>query len=97
MPMAVCPRLTNWESLKVMVLAAETCTAAGIWLQFGRVASNCGQPSWQEVSASAGRPRCRRCSAPVCWSAKPWLLLGPSQLVPVKVIPVNEMWCAGAS
>ena len=30
MPMAVCPRLTNWEPLKLMVLAAETCTAAGI-------------------------------------------------------------------
>ena len=49
MPMAVCPRLTNCESLKVMLLAAEICTAAGICCQFGRVASNCGQPLWQEV------------------------------------------------
>jgi hypothetical protein len=25
------------------------------------------------------------------------LLLGPSQLVPVNVIPENERWCAGAA
>jgi hypothetical protein len=49
MPMAVWPRLTNWESLKVTVLAAEICTAAGIWNQFGRVASNCVQPLWHDV------------------------------------------------
>jgi hypothetical protein len=49
MPMAVWPRLTNRESVTVTVLAAEICTAAGIWNQFGRVASNCGQPLWQEV------------------------------------------------
>ena len=80
-----------------MVLAAETCTAAGIWFQFGRVASNWGQPAWQEVSASDGRAQVPVMCAPVCWSAKPLLLLGPSQLVPVKVMPLNEMWCAGAS
>jgi hypothetical protein len=49
MPTAVWPRLTNWLSLKVMVLAAETWTAAGIWNQFGRAASNCAQPLWQEA------------------------------------------------
>ncbi len=51
MPMAVCPRLTKREPVKVMVSAAETCTAAGIWNQFGRVASNSRQPWWQEVKA----------------------------------------------
>ncbi len=54
-PMAVWPRLTNRESVKVMFLAAETCTAAGIWYQFGLVASNCGQPSWQEFGRSPGQ------------------------------------------
>ena len=43
------PRLTNWSALKVIEFAAETCTAAGIWLQLGRVASIWGQPTWQEL------------------------------------------------
>src|SRR5690348_15247807 len=44
MPRAVCPRLVNWSLSNVMLLAAETWTAAGIWLHCGRVASNCTQP-----------------------------------------------------
>src|SRR3954466_5818705 len=47
-PSAVWPRLTNWSPLKVMLLAADTWTAAGIWNQFGRVASNCEQPELHE-------------------------------------------------
>src|SRR5690349_12857843 len=50
-PRAVCPRLTNWSLLKVMVFAADTWTAAGIWDQLGRVASNWVQPDWQEPNA----------------------------------------------
>src|SRR5690349_17284381 len=95
MPSAVCPRLTNWSPEKVMVFAADTWTAAGIWYQFGRVASNWMQPDRHAVIA--GHDQFPAMYAPVCWSTKPWLLLGPSQLVPLKVTPLNAMWCAGAS
>ncbi len=66
MPMAVWPRLTNRESLKVMVLAAEICTAAGICCQCGRAASNCVQPLWQE--SKLGQLQLPEMYAPVCWS-----------------------------
>ncbi len=55
MPIAVCPRLTKRESVKVMRLAAEIWTAAGIWDQCGRTASNAWQPLLHEFSLSAGQ------------------------------------------
>src|SRR3954447_14396513 len=48
MPSAVWPRLTNWSPSNVTLFAADTCTAAGICDQFGRVASNCVQPELQD-------------------------------------------------
>src|SRR3954447_14493876 len=95
MPRAVCPRLTNWSLLKLTVFAADTWTAAGIWYQLGRVASNWVQPDRHAVIA--GHDQLPAMYAPVCWSTKPWLLLGLSQVVPLKVMPEKEMWCAGAS
>src|SRR3954463_6977571 len=55
MPIAVWPRLTNWSPLKVMRVDAETCTAAGIWLQLGRAASNWVQPDVQEPNEGHDR------------------------------------------
>src|SRR6185503_5468015 len=65
MPSAVCPRLRNWSLVKVMVLAADTWTAAGIWLQLGRVASNCWQPDVHEPND--GQDQLPAMKAPVCW------------------------------
>src|SRR3954462_6275183 len=50
-PSAFCPRLMNWSALNVMVFAADTCTAAGTWLQCGRVASNCWHPDVHDPNA----------------------------------------------
>src|SRR5690349_5719275 len=69
MPSAVCPRLTNWSSVNAMVFAADTCTAAGIWYQLGRVASNWVQPDRHEPNA--GHDQLPAMYAPVCWSTKP--------------------------
>src|SRR3954464_2663253 len=66
MPSAVCPRLTNWSPLNVMVFAADTCTAAGICAQLGRVASNCAQPEVHEPNP--GQDTLPLMYAPVCWS-----------------------------
>src|SRR4051794_10067498 len=55
MPTATWPRSVNRLSVNVTVLAADTWTAAGIWRQLGRAASNAGQPDWQELSQSDGR------------------------------------------
>ncbi|WP_218159901.1 hypothetical protein [Lentzea albida] len=55
MPIAVCPRSTKRESVKVTRPAAKIWTAAGICDQCGRTASNAGQPLRQEFSPSAGR------------------------------------------
>src|SRR5690349_1106631 len=51
MPSATWPRLTNWSPLKLMVFAADTCTAAGIWFQCGRVDSNTVHPFVHEPNA----------------------------------------------
>jgi hypothetical protein len=80
-----------------MPLAAETWTAAGIWFQCGRAASNWRQPFWHDVIRSAGQSQVPAMYAPVCWSANPWSLLGPSQVVPVNVMPLKVMSRAGAS
>src|SRR5438132_13718311 len=54
MPSATCPRWVKASAVKVMLEAAETCTAAGAWFQVLRVASNCRQPDWQEVRKFEG-------------------------------------------
>src|SRR2546430_1051199 len=69
MPSACCPRLTNWSAEKAMALAADTCTAAGIWLHAGRVASNWLQPELQEPNVGHDQFPARQ--APGCRSAKP--------------------------
>ena len=48
--------------------------------------SNCAQPLWHELIRSAGQFQLPAMYAPVCWSTKPWLLLGPSHDVPVSIV-----------
>ncbi len=54
MPMPTWPRFVNLLALKEMALAADTWTAAGIWLKPGRVDSNWPQPEPQLLNPSAG-------------------------------------------
>src|SRR5438045_1680687 len=86
-PRPASPRLVNVSPLKVMPVAAETCTAAGIWSQASRVASNCWQPLKQ--LPNDGRDQLPVTNAPACWSAYPLGPLGPSQVVPVNVMLVK--------
>ncbi|PWK85636.1 hypothetical protein C8D88_106264 [Lentzea atacamensis] len=48
------PTFVNLLPLKEIALAADTWTAAGIWLKPGRVASKRLHPEAQLVNASAG-------------------------------------------
>ncbi len=48
-------------------MAAETCTAAGIWSQLSRVASNSWQPEKQ--LPNDGCDQVPVMNAPLCWSA----------------------------
>ena len=86
-PRPTSPRSVNVSPLKVMPVAAETCTAAGIWSQSCRVASNSWQPLKQPPKE--GCDQVPVMNAPFCWSAYPLGLLGPSQVVPVNVTLVK--------
>ena len=67
MPRPTCPRFMKVSPLKVMLLAAETSTAAGIWPQCSRVASKSWQPLKQVPKAGCGQLPVM--NVPLCWSA----------------------------
>ena len=67
MPRPSWPRLVKVSPLKVMLLAAATCTAAGIWPQCCRAASKSWQPKKQ--LPKAGRCQLPVMNVPACWSA----------------------------
>src|SRR5690242_12923553 len=69
MPRPTWPRWEKVSPVKVMPLAAETCTAAGTWLQLLRAASKSWHPDWQDVMKSEGCEKVRPRNAPLCWSA----------------------------
>src|SRR2546422_10243636 len=95
MPRATWPRWRKVLSLKVIPVAAETCTAAGAWAQLLRVASNCVQPDWHEVRKSAGCWKAVGRKVPLCWLAYPVEVLGPSQVVNSKTMPCIVMLATG--
>src|ERR1700722_13327964 len=82
-PRPTSPRSVNVSPLKVMPVAAETCTAAGIWSQSFLVASKNWQPLKQ--LPNEGCDQVPAMNAPFCWSAYPLGPLGPSHVVPVNV------------
>ncbi len=68
-PRPTCPSSRKASSLNVMLVAAETSTAAGIWSQSSLAASKSWQPKKQ--LPNAGCCQVPLMNVPLCWSAYP--------------------------